>query len=156
MTEPKKQSAVFATLCSMTMIVVGCGTSPEFVDEPADPSHETVPDVEDAPKRGSVIGRWTGVGHQTDGSSWDVVLSVAHTNGGACAVISYPTVECGGYWECGESDGREIVAVEHITYGRERCADRVDVRVSLGHDGRSVAFQAQAGKQAAVANLTPR
>ena len=136
-------------------LAMGCGTSPEFVDDPVDhpaaPSHDA-----DAPAQGSVLGRWSGVGYQSSGSSWEMVLDVAHTDEGPCAVVRYPDVGCAGYWTCtGSSDGTRLKAVERITTGKKHCIDRVDVSVKLVSRGRRLAFAAQADDQTAEATLSP-
>jgi hypothetical protein len=140
------------------LAVVGCGASPEFAEDPEYASEAEVSTPAPAATRiagGSLLGRWSGTGYQSSGSSWEMVLDIARTDEGPCAIVDYPDVGCAGYWTCvGRSDGNGLEAVEHITTGKKRCVDRVEVRVKLV-EGSRLAFMAQAEDQTAEATLAP-
>jgi hypothetical protein len=103
----------------------------------------------------SLVGRWVGIGKQDSGSTWKMVLTIESLGAGRCATISYPSIPCGGHWQCSKpSDGFVLEGVEHITEGRGRCHDKVPVMVRLARDRQSLAFAVEAGPDSAEANLT--
>jgi hypothetical protein len=152
---------------SAALGAAACGPSPDYFEEVNEPNeaiqHYEPPPSPIAPNRstddppaarGSLVGKWTGVGHQSNGPTWEMELDIARLDEGPCAVVRYP--ECAGYWSCmGTSDGNRIEAVERITDGRGRCTDRVEVEASLAQDGNAVVFRARAGDVTADARLTP-
>ncbi len=131
--------------CSLLFVLglAGCGTSPEFVEEVAEP------DAEDyAPRRElrSLLGVWKGQGQQSDGPSWNMELSITSHRPGRCATIRYPSSGCSGYWVCTSPfDGVQLDAVEHITEGQGNCIDGVAVQVVANEGGRTISFYAVTG-----------
>ncbi len=84
----------------------------------------------------SLLGRWEGTGTQDDGTSWPMVVDITALKRGACAKARYPTIPCAGAWMCiGESDGRTMMAVEHITEGQKACVEGGTMRLVLLPDG---------------------
>jgi hypothetical protein len=134
---------------------VGCGASPEFAEEPEPIDPQMVPpppwhhDVE-------LLGRWEGIGSQSDGPSWTVAIEITSLGEGRCAEIAYPSSRCIGWWECEHaSDGRRIDAVEHITEGDGTCVDGAHVQAALQRSGRRLVIFAQAKDVTAAAALIP-
>jgi hypothetical protein len=136
-------------------LLTGCGVSPEYVDDVDE--EEIIYEAAESPSRRpevSWVGRWIGVGHQSNGSSWDMRLTVTGTGPGECAKVDYPSVGCSGYWDCAPGfDGAQIQAVEIITDGKDRCIDEVQVVLAANPDGRTVSFQGTAGDITAEARL---
>lgn len=133
------------------LLTMGCGTSPEFREEVIETEvDEYVP----ATHAESVVGLWRGMGEQTDGSSWDMELNITSLRPGKCATIKYPSSGCSGHWECvSRFDGVQLDAVEHITSGKDRCVDEVDVQIVVNEGGRTISFYAQTGKIQAEGRL---
>ena len=128
-------------------LVMGCGASPELLDDAAAPRSAT------SKTYGSLLGRWSGVGYQSTGADWDMVVDIARTDEGPCAAVHYPDVDCTGYWTCkGQSEGDYLEAVERITSGRDKCIDQTRVRLRLTPSGRAE-FEAQADDQTAEGTL---
>lgn len=139
----------------LALASTGCGTSPEFRQEPKDASDEQLaPLVEHvAPSGETVIGRWRGVGQQSNGSEWDMELEVGDFGSGVCGFVRYPSAGCIGLWRCeGGFDPDGFDAIEHIRQGR-RCVDGVAIRLHLEDDGESVVFFAKGGGQRAAGRL---
>jgi hypothetical protein len=131
-------------------LVVGCGPSPAYYVEDAPVvEHDGYED-----RRGSLVGRWTGVGRQSDGGRWEIELDVARTDEGPCAVVRYPDLGCSGFWTCVPADkAYRLEAVETITEGQERCMGDVPVSVVLGPTGRDAMFDACTDEVTANARL---
>ncbi len=144
------------------LALLACGPSPEYFDGPDAPHDMVIVEDEDElvePRFGyaSVLGRWRGMGVQSDGARWAIELSVANLDAGPCAIIRYPTIGCSGYWVCREpSDGARIEAVERITEGRGHCSDSVAVKVALANDHQSLCYFADDGQVTASAKLRGR
>jgi hypothetical protein len=86
-----------------------------------------------------LIGTWQGVGVQFDLQSWRMNVVLRKTEGVGCAEVSYPGLACGGVWHCERSpDGKTLVAIERITWGREHCLDRGTVAM-VASDSRGAA-----------------
>ena len=130
---------------------MGCGTSPEFREEVIETEvEEYVP----AGHRSSISGRWKGQGEQSDGSTWTIELNITSQKPGRCATIRYPSSGCSGYWTCTTAfDGVQLDAVEHITKGRDRCIDEVDIQLVVNDGGRTISFYALAGEITAEGHL---
>lgn len=142
---------ISAFICSLVVGTLGCGTSPEFREEVIETEIEEYVPVG---KTKSLVGSWRGQGEQSDGSSWDMVLQVTSHRPGKCATIHYPSSGCSGYWECTSGfDGVQLDAVEHITKGRDRCIDHVDVQLVVDEGGRTVSFYAVTGDITAEGRL---
>jgi hypothetical protein len=130
---------------------VGCGTSPEFREEVIETDIEEYVPVG---KMKSLVGNWKGTGEQSNGSSWDMVLQVTSHTPGRCATIRYPSSGCSGYWECISAfDGVQLDAIEHITKGRDRCVNEVDVQLVVDDGGRTISFYAATGEITAEGRL---
>lgn len=130
---------------------VGCGTSPEFREEAVEPDAD---DYVTAGRMKSLIGQWKGMGQQSNGSTWDIELAISSHRPGRCATIRYPSSGCSGYWECTASfDGAQLDAVEHITKGKDRCIDQVDVQLVVNEGGRTISFYAVTGDVTAEGRL---
>jgi hypothetical protein len=125
--------------------------------EPSPPEGDApleLPEAEDPPPI-TLLGRWEGIGVQKNGGTWKMVLTIESLSPGRCAAIDYPSIGCGGHWECTEaSDGRALDGMEEITYGEGLCIDHIPVHVRLARDGESVAFVVEAGADSAEATLT--
>ena len=138
--------------------LVGCGTSPEFVDDPTEPQVVVYAEKERPASTPNVsrglIGRWEGVGHQSDGSTWEMELDITRVDDGVCGVVHYPSLGCSGFWVCDDSSGRRLRAVEHITEGRRTCVDGVEVSLRLTRQRETVAFTAQTAEISAAGRLT--
>jgi hypothetical protein len=139
-----------------------CGTSPEFRPEPNSAidraAGDQVASVEPltepkAPAGTTVSGRWKGVGQQSNGSEWDVVLEVGDFGSKVCGTVRYPSIGCMGTWYCKggfHPDGFD--AIEKIEEGG-RCVDGVAIRLHLADDAQSVIFFAKGGGQRAAGRL---
>ena len=131
-------------------------TSTEVLDPSTEEVIET--EIEEYVPAGSTVslkGQWRGSGEQSDGASWDMVLHVSGDRPGRCATIVYPSSGCSGYWECTSTfDGVQLDAVEHITKGRDRCIDGVDVQLVVNEGGRTVSFYGVTGKITAEGRLS--
>ncbi len=102
----------------------------------------------------SLVGSWKGTGAQNDGSTWNMVLNIMTLRPGRCATVAYPSSGCSGYWECtSRFDGVQLDAVEHITKGRDRCVDDVDVQLVVDDGGRTISFYAVTGEITAEGRL---
>jgi len=64
-------------------------------------------------------GIWRGVGIQTDGSDWDMEVTIAPTLG----VVHYPSLNCGGRWQYLEETADSLSGIETIDYGLENCIE---------------------------------
>ncbi len=142
-------------------VAMGCGTSPEFMDDASTPvqvvrvrpAEPPKPAGDDVDPLAGLVGRWSGVGHQSDGSSWAMEVDVTRLDDGPCALVHYPSLGCSGYWECFHSAGRRLRAVERITEGKGTCVDNVRVDLKLGRDRQTVAFTAKTGDVSAAGKL---
>jgi hypothetical protein len=148
-------AGAIAGSAAAAMVMFGCGPSPDFYDEVVEPNeiqtqtHDRTPDrPHDAAANVStsaLFGKWTGVGHQNNGTQWAMEVDVTRADQGPCAVVRYPDLGCAGFWTCTCSDeGGHIQAVERITDGQDKCADRVDIDLHMGADGKLV-FNASTG-----------
>jgi hypothetical protein len=155
---PRRDHHGLLALVTAVLASMGCGPSPEWLDGPRDQNDATGAPWPNNPPTvvyGSVLGRWRGMGVQSDGSEWPIVLDIANLESGPCAVIRYPSAGCSGYWICHErSDGSQVEAVERITQGRGRCVDQVAVKVALANDHESLCYFADSGDQIAFGRLT--
>lgn len=132
---------------------IGCGASPEFREEIIETDVETYVPVATMT---SLLGRWKGTGAQNDGTSWDMVLDITSHRTGKCANIHYPSSGCSGYWECiSDFNGAQLEAVEHITEGRDKCVDEVDVEIVVDKGG-TISFYAATGDITAEGRLSRR
>lgn len=108
----------------------------EGADGTGRPSDGALASQPGGPHAVSILGRWEGTGTQDDGTSWLMVVDITNLKAGTCATALYPTVPCAGTWSClAESDGRTMMAVEHITEGRRECIDGGTMRLVLAADG---------------------
>jgi len=154
--------AAIAVIAS-TATLTACGTSPEFVEEVAEPDeavhlHAPGPEWSGAavPERShTVVGSWQGIGYQSNGTQWEMIVHINGTERGPCATVRYPTVGCAGYWECvGRPRADRLVATERITKGKGKCLD-AEVSVALCKGGRGLSFYVEADDQTAMAELLP-
>lgn len=61
---------------------------------------------------------------------------------GRCATISYPSLDCGGHWEClPGSTSASLRATEHITKAPDRCIDGGTVEMELSKDGDTLLWR---------------
>ncbi len=68
---------------------------------------------------GTHAGNWRGVGIQTDGSSWEMQLTLGPAQG----IVSYPSLSCGGTWTYSEVGSARFSGVETIDFGLENCIE---------------------------------
>ncbi|HHH31299.1 MAG TPA: hypothetical protein ENK57_23535 [Polyangiaceae bacterium] len=133
----------------------GCGISPEYMDEPeypaSEPAHQEV--SASLPADPDLVGRYEGVGRQSNGPTWSVAVTLTDPSVGACAIVRFPDDGCTGYWQCTRVDGDRIEAVERITRGKDKCLDGVQIEATLLRDGHTLAFVAEAKGVKAVGKL---
>ena len=104
-------------------------------------------------KRGSVVGTWHGIGKQSDGERWNMVVTLTSTQGIRCAVVRYPSLGCVVQWNC-PKDGRNdgiLDAKEKRLSGR--CADGSDVH--LERDGEALTVKLKTDALTSEAKLLP-
>ncbi len=71
------------------------------------------------------LGTWYGVGVQSDGSNWDMLVSLGHSRG----QVSYNSLNCGGWWAYQSEETDALTATESIRYGLETCVETGDVKL---------------------------
>jgi len=77
------------------------------------------------------FGTWYGVGVQSDGSNWDMLVSLGRSRG----QVSYNSLNCGGWWAYQSEESGTLTATETIRYGLETCAETGDIKLfSYGPD----------------------
>jgi len=64
-------------------------------------------------------GNWRGVGIQSDGSDWDMQVTLGPTLG----TVRYPRLQCGGRWQYSDVAPDSLSGVETIDYGLENCIE---------------------------------
>lgn len=150
----------YAVVPVMLATAAGCGISPEFMDDPNYPdeggyAYEAAAPAEpaSAPADPDLVGRYEGVGHQSNGPTWTVSVALTDPSVGTCAIVRFPDDRCTGYWECTRVDGDRIEAVERITRGKDKCLDGVQIEATLLHGGRTLAFVGEAKGIKAVGKL---
>ncbi|MFO0554663.1 MAG: hypothetical protein U0271_40170 [Polyangiaceae bacterium] len=101
---------------------------------------------------GELVGRWRGTVLRSDGSEGSMIVEVAWTEPGLCAVVRYPKQGCMGYWTCTEetSDHR-LRAIEHLDGRGAECHANTDVELKL--TGGAVAFRARGEGSMSIAML---
>lgn len=80
----------------------------------------------------SILGDWYGVGIQSDGGEWDMIVSIEPDK----AIIAYPLLECGGFWAYSDSSANHLSGVEYIVHGLEFCINQGIVRVQRYGNGQ--------------------
>ena len=73
-----------------------------------------------------VNGKWEGIGHQIDGTTWKIELEFIDKNN---IKIKYPSLACGGDWSFVSIENNEIKLLEHIDFGINNCDQGVDVKL---------------------------
>jgi hypothetical protein len=71
------------------------------------------------------IGTWYGVGLQSDGSNWDMLVTLGRSRGR----VSYNSLNCGGWWAYQSEQANALTAVESIRYGLESCVETGDIKL---------------------------
>ncbi len=64
-------------------------------------------------------GNWRGVGLQSDGSDWDMQVTLGPTLG----MVRYPNLNCGGQWHYSDVASGSLSGIETIDYGLENCIE---------------------------------
>lgn len=83
-----------------------------------------------------MIGRWTGVGTQGDGQTWEMHVEITSTQPGPCGTVEYPSIPCSADWIClSGSSGRTVRAREDLTDGVGRCIDHGTMTMTLTPEG---------------------
>ena len=77
----------------------------------------TAPALAGAPFTSTYAGAWLGVGVQSDGSSWDMVVTIEDKH----STVAYPRLHCGGQWGYVQIEPDFLQARETIDYGLENC-----------------------------------
>jgi hypothetical protein len=113
--------------------------APIVVDLPPVPASSATasPRPSPGPERppATVVGRWEGTGHQSDGASWAMQVEIVSLDAGLCATVRYPSIPCASEWICtSASDGASLRARERVTEARNVCLDG-DVTMSLTPGG---------------------
>ena len=148
----KNEAGLFVALA---IVLIGCGASPEYANEPDPIEAELVPPPP-WQHEASLLGRWGGLGSQSDGGSWTVAVAINNLRIGRCAEVAYPSAGCRGWWECAvPSDGLRLDALEHISEGRDTCVDGAHVQAALARNGRRLMIFAEADGVTAAAALVP-
>lgn len=75
-------------------------------------------------------GQWHAVGVQIDGYEWSMSVEIFEDT----ASVDYPSLDCGGDWDFLKTSEDSITAIEHITYGLDRCLDGGLVRIEIYDD----------------------
>jgi hypothetical protein len=95
----------------------------------------------------SLVGTWTGKGHQSpageSGSDWSISMTI----GEGSASIDYPSLGCGGTLTEISNDGTTAEYRESITYGRDLCSDGGTITVRFFRDGLSWTWVGQSQGQ---------
>lgn len=148
----------YAAVLVLLATAAGCGISPEYMDEAEYPNGDVYTDEVAAPAASlpadpDLVGRYEGVGHQSNGPTWTVSVALTDPSVGTCAIVRFPDDRCTGYWECTLVDGDRIEAVERITRGKDKCLDGVQIEATLLHGGRTLAFVGEAKGIKAVGKL---
>ena len=152
----------YAVVLVMLASAAGCGISSEYMDEAHYPDEDgyteevaepTPSPAATSPGDPDLVGRYEGVGHQSNGPTWTVSVALTDPSVGTCAIVRFPDDRCTGYWECTRVDGDRIEAVERITRGKDKCLDGVQIEATLLHGGRTLAFVGEAKGIKAVGKL---
>jgi hypothetical protein len=117
------------------------------------PIFQNRPCVVNAP---SLIGTWTGSGHQSPAGATGADWAISMTIGEGSASIDYPSLGCGGTLTETSNDGTSAEYRESITYGRDVCIDGGMITVRFFRDKLSWTWvgQAQGQQYNAIAVLS--
>lgn len=103
------------------------------------------------------LGRWGGVGRQSDGQTWAMSVRITGTTTGPCAVVDYPDLGCEGDWIClGPPEGGVLRAREDLTVGTDVCIDHGTVTMTPSAADGSLEWRWTTSTPAATPNLTAR
>lgn len=100
----------------------------------------------------SLSGVWGGVGKQSNGSSWTVVINLTDNNG----TVDYASIPCSGVLKLVEASASTVTLRESITKERKRCVDngKVVLRSVGGSDDElQFTWYTDGGKEDASARL---
>lgn len=102
----------------------------------------------------SITGIWHGVGQQNNNSSWTIELEISKTIavGDLDAVISYPSLNCGGIWKFISQTNTSYIFEEELHYGQDVCIDGGTVTISLNSDD-SLNYLYESGADTASSTL---
>jgi hypothetical protein len=90
-----------------------------------------------APAGPGFVGHWEGVGVQTGGESWEMIVDIDSTGPGRCARVRYPSIPCAAEWICeARVQTGTLRAREHLTEGRSSCIDDGEMTMELSPDGQ--------------------
>jgi hypothetical protein len=104
-----------------------------------------------------LLGRWGGVGKQSDGQTWVMSVRVTSVGTGRCAIVEYPDLGCEGEWVClGPAEGGVLRAREDLTVGTDVCIDHGVVTMALSRGGDSLEWRWESASSGAAAGLTAR
>jgi hypothetical protein len=141
--------------CVCALLVFSCASAPPshpparvVVAKPAEPEKDDPAPVEiatasDSPTEAAsgLEGVWEGTGHQDDGQTWPVVVTLQSTSPGTCASVDYPSIPCKAVFICAErSESGEVRGREELTEGRDRCIDNGTFTLQLDSAGRLELF----------------
>ena len=90
---------------------------------------------------------WRGVGIQTDGSDWDMEVTLGPTLG----VVRYPSLRCGGRWQYLDETADSLSGVETIDYGLENCIEAGQIYLQPHQNGQMIFMWC--GEEAGVSAL---
>lgn len=80
---------------------------------------------------------WEGVGHQNDGQTWPLVVTVRAAEPGRCASVDYPSIPCKAIWICTEiAEDGSLLGREELTEGIDRCIDNGTLSMRFTPEGR--------------------
>ena len=75
----------------------------------------------------SIEGTWIGKGYQDNGSTWTIALVAKK----GVFNISYPSLNCGGFWSIEKADSNRTWFIETITYGKGNCISNGRIVITL-------------------------
>jgi hypothetical protein len=82
----------------------------------------------------ALVGSWEGTVDQESSQTTytvEITLSDRPDAAGRIGTVSYPTLECSGYYTLDEVEDDGVTVVEHITEGTGNCLDDVEITLAV-------------------------
>jgi hypothetical protein len=96
-------------------------------------------------------GEWRGVGTQTDGSHWPIVIFLQRSSGG---IVDYPTLSCSGQLQLQQRTAAGFRFREQLNHGNQFCINMGEVILRLtGETEMHYEWRDTHGEISAVATL---